>query len=291
MTPSTLTIRSGLGALAFWNTKTTLRIRVQTAAQQAGIAHFVPSQSSPSAVLRDAMLDTAKRLCGQVRRHPFMVRRLADSHAFEVRQVHPRKHENDYQFCFSATITNAWCLDILRVGDNIAAHRAVFDDLLGTVRERRDYLPAPMVSDVMVRALQSWGATRLKDDGGVWFVPSERIAPYRAFASAITGAGDGPRFCLTPFEIGSDPDTVSHVLESLRHEVTAGVQEIMDDLLESPGSLQARSFRSRVDRVNGYLGKVARYEAITGHTLSDLSAAIEQAKQALALNRLLSVAV
>jgi hypothetical protein len=291
MTSSTLTIRSGLGALAFWNTKTTLRRRVQAAAEQAGIERFVPSQPSPSAVLREAMIETAKQLCGRVRRHPFMVRRLADSHAFEVRQVHPRKHENDYDFCFSATITNAWCMDVLRVGERMDSADAVFHHLLSKVQERRDYLPAPMVSDVMVRALQSWAATRLKDDGGVWFVPSEQVARYRAFASAIAGDGDGPRFCLTPFEIGSDPDTVSHVLDSLRSEVTLGIQDIMDDLLESQGSLQARSLRSRLDRVNGYLDKVVQYEAITGHAMSDLSAAIERAKQALALNRLLSVAV
>jgi hypothetical protein len=291
MTSSTLTIRSGLGALAFWNTKTTLRRRVQAAAEQAGIERFVPSQPSPSAVLREAMIETAKQLCGRVRRHPFMVRRLADSHAFEVRQVHPRKHENDYDFCFSATITNAWCMDVLRVGERMDSADAVFHHLLSKVQERRDYLPAPMVSDVMVRALQSWAATRLKDDGGVWFVPSEQVARYRAFASAIAGDGDGPRFCLTPFEIGSDPDTVSHVLDSLRSEVTLGIQDIMDDLLESHGSLQARSLRSRLDRVNGYLDKVVQYEAITGHAMSDLSAAIERAKQALALNRLLSVAV
>jgi hypothetical protein len=291
MNPSTLTIRSGLGALAFWNTKSTLRQRVQTAAEQAGIERFVPSQPSPSAVLREAMIETAKQLCGRVRRHPFMVRRLADSHSFEVRQVHPRKHENDYDFCFSATITNAWCMDVLRVGETMASADAVFHHLLSKVKERRDYLPAPMVSDVMVRALQSWSATRLKDDGGVWFVPSEHVNRYRAFAYAIAGDGDGPRFCVTPFEIGSDPDTVSHVLDSLRSEVTTGIQDIMDELLESQGSLQARSLRTRADRVNGYLDKVVQYEAITGHALSDLSAAIEQARQALALNRLLSVAV
>ena len=291
MTPSILTIRAGLGGLAFWNTKTTLRIRVQAAAEQAGIERFVPLQPSPTAVLRESMLDTAKRLCGRVRRHPFMVRRLSDSHAFEVRQVHPQKQQNDYCFCFSATITDAWELDLLRVGDAMPDTYALYEDVCRTVANRRDYLPSPVVSDVMVRALHSWGATRLKDDGGVWFLPGEYVTQYRAFANAIYVAGDGPRFCCTTFEIGSDPDTVGHVLASLRAEVTAGIEEIMEDVLAAEGGMQDRSIRLRMGRADTYLRKVSLYEKLTGETLADLSGAVEQAKQALALSQLLSVAM
>jgi hypothetical protein len=291
VTPSTLTIGAGLGGLAFWNTTTTLRIRVRAAAEQAGIERLVPAQPSPTAVLRDSMLETAKRLCGRVRRHPFMVRRLVDSHAFEVRQVHPQKQQNDYRFCFSATITNAWQLDVLRIGDFMPTPIEIHDDLHRTVDHRRDYLAAPMVSDVMVRALHSWGATRLKDDGGVWFLPSGCIDRYRSFANAIYGSGDGPRFCCTTFEIGSDPDTVGHVLDSLRAEVIDGVREIMGDVLAAQSGMQERSIRLRMSRADSYLKKVSLYEKLTGETLSDLSGAVEQAKQALAINRLLSVAV
>lgn len=291
MTSSTLTIDADLGGLAFWNTKTTHRIRVQTAAEQAGIERFVPLQPSPTAVLRDAMLDTAKRLCGRVRRHPFMVRRLADTHAFEVRQVHPQKQQNEYHFCFSATITNGWQLDILEIGDGMPSEFAIYGDVRQTVDHRRDYLPAPAVSDVMVRALHAWGATRLKDDGGVWFLPGHHVGRYRAFADAIYAGGDAPRFCCTTFEIGSDPDTVGHVLDSLRAEVTAGIEEIMEDVLSAEGGMQDRSIRLRMSRADSYIQKVSLYETLTGQTLADLSGAVEQAKQALALNQLLSAAI
>ncbi len=291
MTTSTLTIGAGLGGLAFWNTKTTLRTRVQAAAEQAGIERFVPRQPSPTAVLRESLLDTAKRLCGRTRRHPFMVRRLADSHAFEVRQIHPQKQQNEYHFCFSATITDAWEIDLLQLGDSMPAAFAVFQDLQQVVNHRRDYLPGPIVSEVMVRALQSWAATRLKDDGGVWFVPGVHVEKYRVFANAIHADGDGPRFCCTTFEIGSDPDTVGHVLDSLRAEVASGIEEIMQDVLAAEGGLQDRSIRLRMGRVDAYLRKVSQYETLTGRTLSDLTGAVEQAKQALALNQLLAVAV
>jgi hypothetical protein len=291
MTATTLTIGAALGGLAFWNTKTTLRIRVQGAAEQAGIERFVPLQPSPTAVLRESMLETAKRLCGRVRRHPFMVRRLADSHAFEVRQVHPQKQQNEYHFCFSATITDAWTLDLLQIGDSMPSAFAIHEDLQEIVNHRRDFLPAPIVSDVMVRALHSWGATRLKDDGGVWFLPGEHVGRYRAFANAIYAADDGPRFCCTTFEIGSDPDTVRHVLDSLRSEVTAGVEEMVQEVLAAEGGMQDRSIRLRMGRADAYLRKVSLYEKLTGETLADLSAAVEQAKQALAINRLLSAAV
>jgi hypothetical protein len=143
----------------------------------------------------------------------------------------------------------------------------------------------------MVRALHSWGATRLKDDGGVWFLPGEHVGRYRAFADAIDAKDDGPRFCCTTFEIGSDPDTVGHVLDSLQAEVTAGIEEIMEDVLAAEGGMQDRSIRLRMSRADAYLKKVSLYERLTGETLAELSGAVEQAKQALALNKLLSAAV
>jgi len=291
MTLSTLTIGSGLGALAFWNTKSTLRMRVQAAAEQAGIERFVPSQPAPTTVLRESLLDVAKRLCGRLRKHPFICRQLADANAFEVRQVVPQRERNDYRFCFSAEIGADWRANVLNTGDDMPPWSTIHDLLHQTITQRRDYLPAAVVSDVMVRGLQSWRATRLKDDGGVWFLPGGCIERYRAFASVIYGSEDGPRFCCTTFEIASDPDTVRHILDSLRAEVTSGVQDIMDDVLQAEGGMQDRSLRLRIERANGYLAKVREYEALTGETLADLSGAIEQAKQALALNRLLSVAV
>lgn len=290
-TTSTLTINAGLGAIAFWNTKSTPRVRVQAAAEQAGIERFVPREPAPTSVLRDAMLEAARRLCGRIRRQPFIVRQLADSNAFEVRQVIPDVEQNDYRFCFSASIDESWRIDVLRIGSGMPLWSAIDDDIRRTVAERRTYLPASVVTDVMVRGLRWWGATRLKEDGGVWFLPGGCIPKYRAFASAIHGNGDGPRFCCTTFEIASDPDTIGHVLDSLRSEITAGVDEIMADVLGTDGGMQDRSRRLRIDRANAYLTKVRQYEALTGQTLSDLVGAVDRAKQALALNRLLAVAV
>ena len=290
-TTSTLTINAGLGAIAFWSTKSTPRVRVQAAAEQAGIERFVPREPVPTSVLRDAMLEAARRLCGRIRRQPFIVRQLADSNAFEVRQVIPDAEQNDYRFCFSVSIDPSWRLDVLRIGANMPSWAALHEHVSTTVANQRTYLSAPIVTDVMVRGLHSLGATRLKDDGGVWFLPSWCIARYRAFATTIYGKGDGPRFCCTTFAIASDPDTISHVLESLRTEVTAGVEEIMADVLQAEGGMQDRSIRLRIDRANRYLAKVQQYEALAGRTLTDLSGAVERAKQALAINRLLSVAV
>jgi ABC-type histidine transport system ATPase subunit len=81
------------------------------------------------------------------------------------------------------------------------------------------------------------------------------------------------------------------VLDSLRAEVTAGIEEIMQDVLSAEGGMQDRSIRLRMSRADEYLKKVSLYEKLTGETLAGLSGALEQAKQALAINRLLAVAV
>jgi hypothetical protein len=81
------------------------------------------------------------------------------------------------------------------------------------------------------------------------------------------------------------------VLDSLRSEVTAGVEEIVQEVLAAEGGMQDRSIRLRMGRADAYLRKVSLYEKLTGETLADLSGAVEQAKQALAIHRLLSAAV
>jgi hypothetical protein len=292
MTNNTLTIGAGLGGIAFWNTRKTSRLRVQAAADQAGVGHLVPAQPAATTTLRSAMESVAKQHFGIRRKHPYSIRQLEEPGTFEAVQVTPGRTANQYVLKFSAGINGNWQVDLLScVECDELGKTLVLAKLRAAVEDERDYLPATVVSAIMVRALHLWGATLLKDDGGVWFLPGIHLDKYRAFASHIRGNGDGPEFKCTQFEIASDPDTIDHVLSSLRSEVMAGVTEIMNDVMSAEGGMRDRSIQIRTDRANEFLRKVQLYEQFTGRALTDLTGAVEQAKQALAVNRLLSASI
>lgn len=287
---NTLTIGSGLGGICLLSTKAAKRTRVLEAATLAGIDRFVPLMPPQTTVLRECMKQVGESLFGRRRKQPIAVRRMDASHEFEcVRVVTvPGQSRNRYDFLFSASITNwqAHVLDLGNVGPTLAC---VFDELQQAVNYHSTYLPGPIISQILVRGLKSWGALSLIEHGGAWFLDGRYLEQYRAFANHLRG--DGPNFIVTQFEIASDPDTVAHVLDRLHAEVSEGVKEIMDDVMQATGGMNDRSVNVRIGRANTFLAKVQQYESMLGRPLPDLVDAIEQAKQAVAMNRLLSAAV
>jgi len=290
MNNKTLSIGAGLGGLCYWNTKRVSRARTQAAADQAGFGKLVPAQPPATSTLRTCMLTLGKSWYGRVRKSPLSVRELADPGCFELVRVVAGQSANEYRHLFSASIDPQWNVKVLSAP---AALTPINADVVlqSAVIDERDYLPAAIVSAVMVKALRQWAATLLKDDGGLWFIPGCYMDQYRAFASHIAGKGDGPQFKLTQFEIASDPDTVKHVLTELRTEIRTGIEEIMADVMQAEGGLRDRSIAIRQKKADEFLAKVQLYEQFTGKTLSDLTDVVTQAKQALAMNRLLSASV
>jgi hypothetical protein len=292
MTPTTLTIGAGLGGICLLNTKSVLRDRLFAAADAVGCGRFVPAQPARTTVLRDCMKQVADNLYGRQRKRHNVVRQLDDPACFEVVRVVPGQTQNDYQFLYSATIDSHWGVAILEYSTSGPPGMAVLHALDPMIVQMRDYLPSSVVGQVVVKMLRSWHATPLKDDGGAWFLSGQHLDDYRQFATMVRGPhADGPRFHVTQFEIGSDPDTVMHVLDQLGREVQAGMDEIMQDVMEASGGMSDRSINVRLGRADKFLDKVRTYEQVLGKPMPDLTAAIEQVKQAVAVNRLLAAAV
>ena len=290
MTHDTLTIGHGLGGLVLLNTAPCLRDTVHAAADAVGYGRLVPAVPARTTVLRDAMEDVAVLCYGKRRKQPIRVHLTSDQSAFQAVRVVTGHVRNDYVPLLTASIDEQWNVTVLdyntsgTVSSNILWHH-----LDQRVRNQRDYLPASNVGQIAVKMLKDWKALPLLDNGGAWFLPGHRIEDYRTFAGGLSGSG--PRFNITTFEIASDPDTVMHVLDRLHAEVTAGMQEIMADVLEATGGMADRSINCRLDKANVFLDKVRTYEQLLGKPLPDLTDAIEQVKQAVAVNRLLSAAV
>jgi hypothetical protein len=291
MTDKTLTIGSGLGGIAILNTKSVNRDRLFAAADAVGCGKLVPAQPARTTVLREAVKRVADVLCVKRRKQPIVSRQLDDPASFEARRTVPGADENDYQFLFSAHIDANWGVSVLKTNGTVNPP-ALANELSHKVIAMRDCLPSSVVGQVVVKMLRHWRATPLKDDGGVWFLLGQTLEDFRTFAGIVLGpAADGPRFTVHQVEIASDPDTVMHVLDRLGAEVQAGLTEIMDEVMEAAGGMADRSISIRLNRADRFLEKVRVYEQVLGKPLPDLTAAIEQVKQAVAVNRLLAASV
>lgn len=288
-----ITLGAGLGGICLTNTKQALRSIVQDAADAVGAGRFVPPHPARTTVLRESMKKVGDGLFGRQRKRPIVVRQLDSPASFECVRVvtKPGATQNEYLFLFSASIDTFWNTQVLACDPGGPYSYVLAAHLDQAVSYQRDYLPGPVVSQVVVKTLKSWGALSLKDDGGAWFLDGQYLDSYRTMASMLRGKGDGPKFTVTQFEIGSDPDTVAHVLDCLHAEITAGVQEIMSDVMSAEGGMSDRSINCRTDRANKFLAKVQQYESLLGRPLPELTDAIEQTKQALAVNRLLAASV
>lgn len=295
MTPTELTIGHRSGGICLLSSKTTLRDRVQDAGDQAGIGKFVPKQPAVSTTLRNSMLAVGQVLFGKKRKQPLVVRQLDNPRSFECVRVLPGTTRNEYVQLFSASIDDYWSVQLL---DCYGQHllpayqvSAVDGTLQSMVYQMRDYLPAQVVSQVIVRGLQYWGAMPLKPDGGAWFLDGRHIDNYRTFASVVRGNGDGPLFQVTVFDIDGNPETAGHVLNKVRTTVQTGIDEIMQEVMEATGGMTDRSIQVRLNKANNFLALVEQYEELMGIDMPELRDAIERTKQAVAVNRLLAAAV
>ena len=290
MTPSTLTVGARSGGVCILNTRTVQRDRVHDAADAVDAARFVPKQPATTTTLRLAMQEAGNMLYGKRRKQPIVPRHI-DDNAFECVRVVPTGDRNEYHHLFSASIDRNWVVTVLAHNHDQAGY-IVESALNNAIVTLRDFLPATIVSQVTVRILQSWKAMPLKEDGGVWFLADEHLDKYRQYAALLRGHNnDGPRFTLTTFNIDSNPETVDQVLRQVRETVTAGVAQIMDDVMQATGGMNDRSINVRVARANKLLALVEQYQSLTGISMPELTDAIEQCKQAVAVNRLLAASV
>lgn len=290
MTPTTLTVGSRSGGLCILNTRAVRRDTMQQAADDVDRSKTVPEQPPCSTVLRLAMHDVATAIYGKVKKQRISERQI-DADSSEAVRVVPAGDRNEYRHLFSAAIDKNWSVSIL--SHNGAAQEFVIEAALqNAVVLLRDYLPSTIVSRIAVRILQSWKAVPMAEGGGVWFLPDERLDDYRRFAAILRGAdGTGPLFSLTTFNIDANPETAGQVLDKVRETVSAGVAEIMDDIANATDGFSERSIKVRLGRANKLLAMVNEYRSLMGVDMPELTDAIEQAKQAVAVHRLLSASV
>jgi hypothetical protein len=187
--------------------------------------------------------------------------------------VHERvvSDELDYQTGVKVT------LDALgRPRFDPAVHPLV-DPISRSYAKHLDQLSTHDVGAWLVKLVVACDGIRLKDTGGVYFVPHVRLAAWRTMVQAIH-ATSAHRVNEVPALRAED--AVASILDALTAEAEAVAAELEQDLLED---LSAKKAGNRVARCEQTEAKVARYEALLGVKAAGLHERLDGLRAQLAV--------
>ena len=284
------------GGMAFWSGITDVpRDTVLGAATQIGIEKYVPEAPPVSTALYVAMEEFISTTFGKRRHQPLRVLRTQTPRTFEAVRSIRGDDKNEHKFLFSAKVDDQGGVTVLetngfrQVDDNgvtFSDDYRLRHELQHMVNKQLTILPGPTVTQILCKGLKRWGCQCMNDRGGLWFLPLDVVPHYRTWSEGL--AHTGCRFTHCEVQVSHNPEFVEHLLDELRAEVVKGLGEITEDMLSAEGGMQDRSIQSRLLKTQAFLDKIAKYEGITGVTLTDLRAAAEQTKQALGVQKLLA---
>jgi hypothetical protein len=132
------------------------------------------------------------------------------------------------------------------------------------------------VSAWLCRMVAKVNAVALRDTGGVYFVPRENLALWRAMGAALEAASANVMFDA-PALRSDDPAEmarlVKSILASVEAEATKDAKDLEVELAEE--TLNTRSLKIRAERAERVLAKVQSYEALLGTSMDVMRKRIE----------------
>jgi hypothetical protein len=258
------------GAVTFWScADRTNREHLVRGFTDLGLAKLAPDARHAPSALRAALSES---ISGPTR----LIRPLRDKHGFLVLDEARGTDSNDYSQVGVARVVGeegAETLDFspLFPYDLRSAVRGEYAVQIGL-------LPGATVGTVLVAAMDKLGGTRLRPNGGIYWLSRRRLAEWRAIAEVVEGAASDRSNRLYIIEHDLDADSVRAVHDGVIEAVTSELDSINRELLS--GELGVKAVGTRSARVRELLSRTRDYEAVLGIGLEGLRAAVENAQEA-----------
>lgn len=144
-------------------------------------------------------------------------------------------------------------------------------ELAGDVRRR--FLVATMELDSrdsstwLANLIVAVDAVSLRDKGGVYFIPRDRLPLWDRFVEVLGAVSEHRVFQIPALPTA---DAVAAVLDAVTTEAADVVGRIENDLADPGLELGKRALRTRVGRLEELLEKVGRYEELLDSKLDDV---------------------
>ena len=146
------------------------------------------------------------------------------------------------------------------------------------------------VTGSLVKIINTCGGTRLRDHGGVYWIPGDEIDKWHDIKQAVlTSASIGFVHHLAIVSTGYDPESAEAIICGLTEEIESDIRELTSEL-DSEDGLGKRALDARLEGLTAKRMKVVRYEGIFNAGLNTLHDKLEVIKQSEAFATLLSAA-
>lgn len=163
--------------------------------------------------------------------------------------------------------------------DLLTDSTAVRDAMAGVMNryaECREELTTQDMSMWLSRLVPKLDAVTLRERGGVYFIPRDRIPAIRAIAGILRVVSQHVVFEIPALASSEAADAV---LASLEAEALTEINEITEYLDET--NRQTRAYVSRSRAVQAIREKVARYEQLFGRRMANLDNQIQSVRRRL----------
>jgi hypothetical protein len=154
---------------------------------------------------------------------------------------------------------------------SIAARR-IYEDLCVVYR-------AEDIRIAFQRAFVTWGAVRLLDHGGLWWVPSPYAAKVRAW-SEFMRATNNTALILPVFDT---EETIESLRQVTMQSVDGQVADLMEQLtkLSEKNNTRVSTLEKRVEMFDDLRDKAEMYEKLLGHQMDELKVKLTAAQTSL----------
>jgi hypothetical protein len=139
------------------------------------------------------------------------------------------------------------------------------------VREAFDYyleaLETTDISGWLIAQAERLGAIGLREGGGIYYLPPQRMKEWRQLVDALTTVHPKHSIYMVP-TVKLTQDGARAILDSLTFEIEAQVATLTSEVVS--GDLGVRALDTRADKSKALLTKVTDYEELLGTKLEKL---------------------
>ena len=228
-----------------------------------------PEARTPLAAIKAALLDLSGRAAGQT------AVRLKDAEGYTVTQTEASLAEG-----VSATGT----VSAYRYEDKTSptGRRVKFDGpdelrekFTAALRAASGQVDRGDVVRSVVNALALMGATRVTENGGIYWLPDAALSRWETLSKGLEAASaTRSSRCYTIRTVG-DADAIRAIAESFTAQVDSEIADVERDLAKDDVTERVRE--ARVERIGAIQSRIAMYERELGTSLDALRQRAEKA--------------
>lgn len=265
------------GAIVFWNAANAVQRPVLAAAWgDAGlVASLLPPDKTPEVALRESVDDVCER-----RRF----RRRAPKGGWVIVDESEQGGALQWDAGATCTLDKVGRLSVeFPQGSGAAPNTALEGELRAAYERHLWELDGATVTGWLVTLARHLNAVALKDTGGVYFIPRESLAQWRAMMAVVSATtGMAVQEIATVLVEEHAERIIAAIISAVEREAGSEAEGMLNDIADPSKPLGKRALETRTKKVEALKAKVAAYGNLLGASMDTLGERLEQLSAAIA---------